>query len=374
MSPEPIKVLLVDDSAVVRHLVSAQLARDAGLVMIGVAANGKIALNRMRSLDPDVVVLDVEMPELDGLRTLAEIRKSHPLLPVIMFSSVTNRGAAVTLDALALGANDYVAKPQAANNTSGQIEPVCRELMEKIKAHCKQRKHDPLALAKSVAGQLTRSTAATSPAPVSRHGSQRSEVVVVGVSTGGPNALAEMVPQLPADLPVPMLIAQHMPPIFTRLLAERLAAKSRVPVVEASAGEPLAPGKVWIAPGDYHLTIRECDGMVTIQTDQGPRENSCRPSADVLFRSAAAVFGTRALAVVLTGMGQDGLLGATAIRGKGGQVIVQDEQSSVVWGMPGFVARAGLADKTLPLGEIALEVMRRVRRPAPSLSAAGAKL
>ena len=373
MSSEPIKVLLVDDSAVVRYLVGAQLAKDAGLVIIGTAANGRIALDRMRSLDPDVVVLDVEMPELDGLRTLAEIRKSNPLLPVIMFSSITNRGAAATFDALALGANDYVAKPRAANSTSGQIEPVCHELIEKIKAHCKERKRDPFASAKSIAERLARRTAGTSPAPISRCDSQRAEVVVVGVSTGGPNALAEMVPQLPADLPVPMLIAQHMPPIFTRLLAERLAAKSRVPVVEASAGEPLTAGKVWIAPGDYHLTIQECGGLVTIQTNQGPRENSCRPSVDVLFRSAAAVFGTRVLAIVLTGMGQDGLLGATAIREKGGQIVVQDEQSSVVWGMPGFVARAGLADKTVPLGEVAFEVMRRVRRPAPSLSAAGAR-
>ena len=379
MGSEPIKVLFVDDSAVVRRVVSEHLAKDPALEMVGAAANGKIALSRLSLLRPDVVVLDVEMPEMDGLQTLAEIRKSHPWLPVIMFSTVTEHGAAATLDALALGANDYVAKPGAANGTSGQIGPVCRELVEKIKAHCKERAcdsstRDPSTRGRGLAAQAGRKSAEISLAPVVRPASQRSEIVVVGVSTGGPNALAEMVPQLPADLPAPVLIAQHMPPTFTRLLAERLAAKSRVPVVEACADEPLRPGKVWIAPGDYHLTVQESGGTVTIQTNREARENFCRPSADVLFRSAAAVFGPRALAVVMTGMGQDGLLGTTAIRERGGQVIVQDEQSSVVWGMPGYVARAGLADKTVPLAELAQEILRRVRRPMPSLSLAGARL
>lgn len=188
----------------------------------------------------------------------------------------------------------------------------------------------------------------------------RIDVVAIGTSTGGPNALAEVVPLLPKDLPVPVLIVQHMPPTFTRFLAERLTATCAIPVVEAVAGDHLAPGKVWIAPGDFHMTVKLDHTGVSIETNQDERENSCRPSVDVLFRSVARVYKANMLAVVMTGMGQDGLRGCEQVRRAGGQIVVQDEASSVVWGMPGFVAKAGLADRVLPLAEIGGEIVRRV--------------
>jgi two-component system chemotaxis response regulator CheB len=184
---------------------------------------------------------------------------------------------------------------------------------------------------------------------------------VIGVSTGGPNALAELFRDLPGDLPVPLLIVQHMPPMFTRLLAERLTANSKVPVLEAGAGAVVRPGRALVAPGDFHMVVARDGLQVRAALSQGPPENSCRPAADPLFRSAARVYGERLLAVVLTGMGQDGLRGCEAVREAGGRVIVQDEATSVVWGMPGFVARAGLADKVLPLPQIAAEIVRRAR-------------
>jgi two-component system, chemotaxis family, protein-glutamate methylesterase/glutaminase len=189
---------------------------------------------------------------------------------------------------------------------------------------------------------------------------QRVEVVAIGVSTGGPNALAALLPQWPATLPVPIVLVQHMPPTFTKLLAERLAAKSALRISEGTLGQTLEPGHAWVAPGDFHMIVKQDAAAVRLHMHQGPQENSCRPAVDVLFRSVAETFGPHALAVVLTGMGQDGLRGCEAIREAGGQVLVQDEASSVVWGMPGFVARAGLADKVLPLDQLGVEILRRV--------------
>jgi two-component system chemotaxis response regulator CheB len=190
------------------------------------------------------------------------------------------------------------------------------------------------------------------------------EVVAIGVSTGGPNALAELLPGIPAGFPVPILIVQHMPPVFTGLLAQRLAAQCRIPVREGTMGALLGPGVAWIAPGDYHMTIERRAAEVRLRTHQGQPENSCRPAVDVLFRSVAQAYGSRSLAVILTGMGQDGLRGCEAIHETGGQVVVQDEASSVVWGMPGAVALAGLAERVLPLSQMAAEITRRVERAA----------
>jgi two-component system chemotaxis response regulator CheB len=184
------------------------------------------------------------------------------------------------------------------------------------------------------------------------------QVVAIGVSTGGPDALARLLPSFPADFPVPVVIAQHMPPIFTALLAARLSSKSALPVRECVSGEPLTPGCVVIAPGDFHMVVSQEDGLTVLKTHQGPKENFCRPSVDVLFHSIARSYGARALGVVLTGMGQDGLKGCETLRGLGARIYVQDEASSVVWGMPGFVARSGLADRILPLDQMAAEIIR----------------
>ncbi len=353
-----IRVLVVDDAVVIRKILTDALSTDPDVEVVGTAANGKIALSKLDQLKPDLVTLDVEMPEMDGLTTLRELRKTHARLPVIMFSTLTARGATSTLDALAAGASDYVTKPANVGSVTAAITRIREELIPKIKALC-GRSNAPAvtALPKVFAKPLL-----AGPRPVV-------EAVVIGVSTGGPNALAEVIPALPGDLPVPVLIVQHMPPVFTKQLAERLAAKSKVPVREGTPGEVVRPGVVYVAPGDYHMTVVGLPGRRTLAMTQAPPENSCRPAVDVLFRSAAATYKGGTLAVVLTGMGQDGLAGCEAVRKAGGGVLVQDQASSVVWGMPGFVARAGLAEQQVPLKDVAVTIARRVGDGRRRLSA-----
>jgi two-component system chemotaxis response regulator CheB len=346
------RILLVDDAVVIRRLVADVLNRDPALEVVGTAPSGRIALAKIPQVNPDLITLDMEMPDMDGLETLAEIRKTYPKLPVIMFSTLTARGAAATLDALRLGANDYVTKPANVGSVAVAIERVREELIPKIKAFC-ARVIGPVPTARPAW------TAPATPAGPPRR-VQRVDLLVIGCSTGGPNALAVLVPALPADLPVPILIVQHMPPVFTRSLSERLDAQSNLAVKEAAPGDPVEAGHAYLAPGDYHLEVVRQSLRPVLRTHQAPPENSCRPAADVLFRSAAQAYGPGVLAVVLTGMGQDGLRGCELIREAGGHVVVQDEATSVVWGMPGFVARAGLADKILPLEQIAGEIVRRV--------------
>ncbi len=269
-----------------------------------------------------------------------------------MFSSHTQAGARIAIEALQLGASDVVGKP-----TSGNLLETREALLSRIKALCSHGTD-------SSRLRRTATAAAVPPArPAPSVGALRVDVVVVAISTGGPNALTALLPRLPRDLPVPLLVVQHMPPVFTRILAERLASKSQIGVEEAAAGAEVAPGRVYIAPGDHHLTVERVPGGVRLSTNQAAHENSCRPSADCLFRSAAEVYGEHVLAVVMTGMGQDGLRGCQRIYAGGGQIIIQDEASSVVWGMPGAVAKAGLADAILPLDGIADEIVRRTRKP-----------
>ena len=341
-----IRVMVVDDAVVIRKILTDALAADPDIEVVGTAANGKIALGKLDQLRPDLVTLDVEMPEMDGLQTLREIRKVKPRLPVIMFSTLTSRGGAATLDALSAGASDYVCKPANVGSVTTAMARIREELIPKVKALCGR----PAAAATpALAGPVRVAAPPAVRRPV--------EAVVVGVSTGGPNALAEVMPMLSPSLGVPILIVQHMPPVFTKLLAERLAARCPLPVVEATAGETIVPNKVYVAPGDFHMTVN-LRRQITL--DQSPPENSCRPAVDVLFRSAAAVYGPGTLAVVLTGMGSDGAIGAAAVRKAGGGVVVQDEATSAVWGMPGAVARAGLAEQMIPLRDVAHTIARRV--------------
>ncbi len=349
-----LRVLIVDDSVVIRRIVTDIITGDADLEVAGVAANGRIALDRIPQVNPDIITLDIEMPIMDGLQALKELRKSYPRLPVIMFSTLTERGATATIDALSLGASDYVTKPAHVGKVGEGITRVRDDLIPKIKALCGR----PVSVAVKTATRPALRPVFVPRLP--RITAARVEIVVIGTSTGGPNALAALLPTLPAELPVPVLVVQHMPPVFTKLLADRLSAKSSLQVVEAAAGDPLKSGKVWIAPGNYHMGLEKGAGGARIKLNQNVPENSCRPSVDVLFRSVTEVYGAATLGVVLTGMGQDGLRGCEYIREAGGQVLVQDEASSVVWGMPGFVARAGLADKSLPLAEIGAEIVRRV--------------
>jgi two-component system chemotaxis response regulator CheB len=334
------------------------LAADPDIEVVGTAADGHIGLAKITHLNPDLVTLDMEMPVMDGLQTLKAIRKSHPKLPVIMFSTLTERGASTTLDALALGANDYVTKPANVGSVGIALQRIREQLVPKIKGLCRRP---------------TEITSWPIPRkPISNSASGGIDVVAIGVSTGGPNALAAMLPGLAASFPVPVVIVQHMPPLFTRMLAERISAVSDFRAREGETGALLRAGELWVAPGGFHMEVERDRGGVKLRVHDGPPENSCRPAVDVLFRSVAKVFGARSLAVVLTGMGQDGLFGCQHIREAGGQVVVQDEASSVVWGMPGAVFQAGLAEKVLPLNELAAEINRRVEAGLPHLRVAPA--
>ncbi len=349
-----IRVLVVDDAVVVRRLVSDVLAMDPSLEVVGTAANGRIALAKIPQINPDLVILDVEMPELNGLETLVILRRTWPTLPVIMFSNLTERGATATLDALSLGAADYVTKPANMGSVSQARQRVQDELIPRIKA-LTGRTGEP-----AVAPSPVAATPARAPSPSVSLAGTRVEVLAIGVSTGGPNALAMLLPEFPADFPVPIVIVQHMPPLFTRFLADRLSQGSRLRVLEGVEAGVLEPGVAWVAPGNFHMKVCRNGETVCLSLDQAELENSCRPAVDVLFRSVAEVYGGRTLGVVLTGMGQDGLRGSEEIRRARGQILAQDEATSVVWGMPGFVVNAGLADTVLPLGQMGNEIMRRV--------------
>jgi two-component system chemotaxis response regulator CheB len=361
-SVEMIRVLIVDDSAVIRRQLTDILASDPKIVVAGTAGTGHLGLHRIAELKPDLVTLDVEMPGMDGLETLVEIRKLYPRLPVIMFSALTGPGAVATVEALARGASDYVAKPTQEGSPESASERVRLELVPKIKALCAMRgpQHTPVPVATSVA-----SIARSPQRPT------RVEVVAVGTSTGGPNALGLLMPQFPKDFPVPIVIVQHMPAMFTQLLAARLDSLTQLHVQEAREGQRLLKGQVWIAPGDYHMTVvrRGTDSVLSL--NQSPPENSCRPAVDVLFRTVVRAFGENVLGVVLTGMGADGTRGSAVIREAGGAVIAQDEASSVVWGMPGSVVAAGLAARICPLDGIVPEIVRRVSIFRTLASAAG---
>lgn len=341
----PIRVLVVDDSVVVRRIVTEVLGRDPAIEVVGTAANGNLALAKLPQLNPDLVVLDLEMPELDGLATLTAIRLTHPRLPVIIFSSLTERGAVATLDAFARGASDYVTKPANAGSGTQAQQRIQEDLVPRIKA--------------LVGRAPARARPVPPPTTVAHTG--RVDLLAIGVSTGGPNALATVLAALPADFPLPIVIVQHMPPVFTRFLANRLDTLSPLTVREGETGGVVEPGSIWVAPGDHHMVLRREGVQVRLSLNQGPQENSCRPAVDPLFRSAAELYGARVLALVLTGMGYDGLVGARAIHAAGGPIVVQDQASSVVWGMPGAVAEAGLAAAVLPLESVAADLIRRAR-------------
>ena len=358
-----IRVLVIDDAVVVRKIVTDLITSDPALEVAGTAANGRIGLAKIPQVNPDIITLDVEMPEMDGLQTLAAIRKQYPLLPVIMFSTLTQRGAITTIEALTLGANDYVTKPANVGSVTEAMNCLRTQLIPKIKMFCGRGLTSTALPSPGLAPRPIGRSVHLAP-PRSGHGvTNLVEMVTIGVSTGGPNALSVLLPELPGDLPVPVVIVQHMPPVFTKLLADRLGAQCAMKIHEGASGDVIRPGHVYIAPGDYHMVVkRDASRALRVHLNQEGPENSCRPAADVLFRSVVDVCRAGTLGVVLTGMGQDGLRGCERIREAGGQILAQDEASSVVWGMPGFVARAGLADQVLPLKSIATEIIRRVRK------------
>ncbi len=360
MAAEPIpkvRVLVVDDSSVMRRVITTTLAKDPQIEIAGTAHNGRAALEALLLLRPDVVTLDVEMPEMDGLAALRELRKTHPRLPVIMFSSLTHRGAQATILALTAGASDYVGKPTNLANLSDAFRCLELELIPKVKVFGLQ------VLAQRAAAQHAPPEAGATtffrPGRI-RRGTM--EAVCLGVSTGGPMALVQLFTAWTEPLAVPLFIVQHMPPTFTALLAQRLTSAGVMDVVEAQDGDVVEPGRAYLAPGGRHMEIVRTETGTRLRITDDPPENSCRPAADVLFRSAAKVYGGGLLGVVLTGMGSDGMKGCQVIRERGGSILAQDEASSVVWGMPGSVVHAGLADAVLPLTEMAAEIAR-VTRP-----------
>jgi two-component system chemotaxis response regulator CheB len=350
----PFRILVIDDSLVIRKVLSQTLGEDADLEVAGTASDGKIGLAKIAQLKPDLITLDVEMPVMSGMEALVQVRKLYPDLPVIMFSTLTERGAAATLDALSLGASDYVMKPSNTGSMAGAIERIHEDLIPKIKSLCGKKVQKPATLSVAPPPILI---SRPRPAPRVR---KPIHIVAIGTSTGGPNALAEVLPRIPKDFPVPIVAVQHMPPVFTKMLADRLASRSAIPIEEGVPDATLAPGRAWLAPGNFHMAVKRAGASYRLALNQEPAENSCRPAVDVLFRSVASVFGPNTLAVVMTGMGSDGLLGAQKISNCGGQIIVQDEASSVVWGMPGAIYHSGIADAAYPLAQIAGEITRRV--------------
>jgi len=367
---ERIRVLVVDDSVVIRRLVTHALEQDPALEVVGVASNGAIALQRIPQFNPDVLTLDIEMPEMDGLEMLRRVRRDYPHLRVIMFSTLTERGAAITLEALTLGADDYVAKVSNEGSLDRSMTRLREELVPKIKQffHLPGQGRVPAAGRVDTRPEPTDIPVAPSraapgfPSAALQGAVARPRVVVIGISTGGPTALSAILPDLPAAFPLPVLVVQHMPPLFTRLLAERLHASCRLSVQEASQGDPVDAGKILIAPGDFHLKVASDGKGVRACLDQSPPQNSCRPAVDVLFASIGEVYGGAAIAVIMTGMGQDGLRGAGILKAQGASILAQDEASSVVWGMPGAVVGAGLADRVLPLDQVVPEILRRAER------------
>ena len=357
---DPIRVLVVDDSVVVRKIVTDVLSEDPGIEVVGTAVNGRIAVGKLEQLRPDLVTMDIEMPEMNGIEAVRAIRALSPAtgrnrVPIIMFSTLTERGATATLDALSAGANDYVTKPANVGSVSQSMDSVRQQLIPRIKA----------LLGRPAQVAPVRVAAPPPALPAPRAGAPKTPaVLVIGSSTGGPEALARVVPALPPSLPVPVLVVQHMPPVFTRQFAQRLDRLSALRVVEATDGVPLQPGTVHLAPGDHHLVLRGGPRGLTTALNQSPPENFCRPAVDPLFRSAVSAYDGAVLGLVLTGMGSDGRDGAAAIRQAGGTVVVQDQATSVVWGMPGAIATAGLADEVLPLDRIAETVLRLLPSPA----------
>ena len=357
MDPAPLRVMVVDDAVVVRGLVSRWIAEHPGLAVAASLRTGRQAVDQLERADPDVVVLDIDMPELDGISALPLLLQKKRDLVVIMASTLTRRNAEITLKAQALGAADYVPKPDT-NRGITTSSAFRRELIEKIVELGTRRRRrrgelwSPAAAAPPRSG-LRPAAARAAPIALRPFSLVPPRVLVVGASTGGPQALRLLVSQLArACERVPVLITQHMPATFTTILAEHLARASGRPAREGCDGEPIVPGTIYLAPGGRHMQVTCRDRRRVIALDEGPLVNFCRPAVDPLFGSAAQVWGGAVLALLLTGMGVDGAQGAAAIVAAGGSVVAQDEPTSVVWGMPGAAARAGLCSAVLPLDRI----------------------
>ena len=364
------RAVVVDDSVVFRRVVSEALERIPGVQVVATASNGRQAVQRVLELKPDLVSLDIEMPELDGLQVLEALRDARCDAGVIVLSGLTARASSLTVKALERGAFDFITKP-AADSIEQSKDMVFEALRPRVNALARRREIQallrrpggaPTPAPKPPVAELAPKAPPPAVGPAARATPGRKpELVLVGVSTGGPNALAQLLPGIPRDIGVPILIVQHMPPMFTASLAESLAPKCQIRVREARTGEALEANTAYIAPGGRQMRVVNGGGNGVIQVTDDPPENNCRPAVDYLFRSAAGQFPGRAMAVILTGMGSDGVLGLRLLKRHGCHVVAQDEASCVVYGMPRAAVEAGVVDAVLPLDQIAARIAAQVR-------------
>jgi len=373
-----LRILIVDDSVATRRVLTDAIEAEPGLAVCGAAPNGLLALELLSRTRPDLVLLDLEMPVMDGLEFLSHVRPDHPKLPVLVFTGTAGHANEATLEAMWRGASDYVLKPRGLPPQA--LGPFLRaELLPRVRALGAAAAARAAGVAAGGAVQdrpriSAPAAAAPAPFPASRGTPGREPmpaVVLVGASTGGPRALAVVLSALPQDFAVPVVVVQHMPAEMTEFFAAGLAFNCPLPVRLAEDGADVACGIVWVAPGGTHLVFSGEAARARFRLEKGPEQNGCRPAVDPMLRSAAQVFGRAALAIVLTGMGHDGLEGARAIRAAGGRVFVQDEASSVIWGMPGAIARAGLADAVVPLEQLGGALVARAHRGARARRAGG---
>jgi len=362
----PYRVMVVDDSAVIRGLVGRWLGADPAVQLVASSPNGKVAVADVARMRPEVVILDIEMPEMDGLTALPKLIAAIPGLKVIMASTLTLRNADISLKALAAGAADYIPKPTSTAAMTG-ADVYKRELVEKVKAlGAAFRQQTGGRGAGPVPAEQRKTTLfAAGPLKLRPFQAQRRQVLAIGSSTGGPQALFALFRELKGKLDVPVLITQHMPKTFTTILAEHLRRIVGGTCEEAKDGEALKAGRIYIAPGYYHMTVVAQGTERLIRLNQEPPENFCRPAVDPMFRSLAQVYGKGLLGVVLTGMGHDGLKGGRVLAEAGGALLAQDEASSVVWGMPGAVANAGLCNAVLPMDRIGESIVKVLQGGTP---------
>ena len=368
INPKPLRVMVVDDTVLYRKIVSDALSTIAGVEVVGSAHNGKAAITKLASLKPDLLTLDIEMPEMNGIEVLDHIQQHAPQIGAIMLSTLTQEGGAMTMKALELGAFDFIPKPQSGSMAENR-EKIESAIAPMIRAFQRSARISNILRSTSRPGKPShaevgrRTTTIPARRPVRALNRSRAEIIAVGISTGGPNALAKMLPMIPNDIGAPILIVQHMPPMFTRSLANSLAAKCAIEVREAKQGDPLLPNTALIAPGGKQMKIvAGADGKTRIiKITDDPPENSCKPSVDYLFRSVAHHYVGRSTGVIMTGMGSDGTQGLKLMKQNGATVIAQDESTSVVFGMPKEAAETGLADAVLPLNQIADMIVKTVR-------------
>lgn len=362
------RVMVVDDSAIIRGFILRAFEGKSGFKIVSTASNGDIAVKALQRDPVDVVILDIEMPVMDGLTAIPQLKAIDPGVQIIMASTLTQKNAEVSLKALSLGATDYIPKPSSTRDLSAMADDFNRELVEKVRvlgALARRRgvrlpKEDvgaPVVVPRVAPAVVEKKKIVLRPAP-----SFKPEIIAIGSSTGGPQALFDVIKVMGPGLPQPVVITQHMPPSFTTILAEHISRQCNVTCMEAKDGDLLKPGHYYVAPGDFHMLIVKKPEGATVKLTKDPQENFCRPAVDPMLRSVVESYGKRVLAVILTGMGQDGLKGCEVVVAAGGGVMAQDEATSVVWGMPGAVANAGVCSAVLPVMEIGASVRQIATR------------